>query len=195
MNSVNNEPPLFTLFILILIISANFLGSLFPCRVQFLLKNNVFIKHLLGFFTMLFFVMLSSPVKMSNLMEVIKISLFMYILFIFVCKTTAYIFIIVFLLLGSSYLIILYDKHVNKTISNEDDEKKRLVSKNSLSYLKFLYLVIILLTIIGFIIYLGEKKIEYGKKFNYSNFLFGLPECKEMSPSVDINTAFKAAFK
>ena len=40
------DAPFYTIFILILIISANFLGSTFPCRVQKLLSENVYIKHI-----------------------------------------------------------------------------------------------------------------------------------------------------
>jgi len=41
--------PLFTVFILILIISANTLLPLFPCKFQSLLRDNMLMKHLINF--------------------------------------------------------------------------------------------------------------------------------------------------
>jgi len=49
--------------------------------------------------------------------------------------------------------------------------------------------------IIGFIIYLGEKKIEYKNNFKYITFLFGNPKCKGYSPNTNYEEAFVSAFK
>ena len=38
--------------------------------------------------------------------------------------------------------------------------------------------------IIGFILYLGEKKIEYKDKFNYITFIFGKPSCTNIFPKI-----------
>ena len=54
---------IFCIFIFFLIISANFLAELFPCRLQYILRNNMVIKHLFGLFSMIFFVVLSSGIK------------------------------------------------------------------------------------------------------------------------------------
>ena len=61
----------------------------------------------------------------------------------------------------------------------------------------YLFLSSIPITIIGFIHYLGEKKIEYGaQEFNYNRFFFGKPNCKNESPTYKgfIDT-IKYAFK
>ena len=56
------ETNIFTIFIFILIISGNFL-ALVPCKLQDELNNNMYVKHLFGLFTMIFFVTLAAPVK------------------------------------------------------------------------------------------------------------------------------------
>lgn len=48
--------PVYPIFILLLIISANYLADLFPCRLRELLENNIYVKHLFGYLTLLFFV-------------------------------------------------------------------------------------------------------------------------------------------
>tara|TARA_B110000881_G_C18379152_1_gene415199 strand:+ start:150 stop:509 length:360 start_codon:yes stop_codon:yes gene_type:complete len=42
---------------------------------------------------------------------------------------------------------------------------------------KYLFISIIPISIFGFILYLGEKKMEYKDKFTYFTFLFGKPKC------------------
>lgn len=186
-----NEIPLFSIFILILIVSANFIGSLFPCRIQEVLRENVIMKHILGFFTMIFFVMISAPIVQKNIFDTIKDSFLMYVFFIMLTKTAKYIFIGCFVLLCITYLLVLYDKQIDE--SEDHPNKKR--NKNMNQYiLSLLYTIIITLTIIGVIIYMGEKKIEYGKKFNYFKFFLGEPNCKGKTPKVNISDAIIGAF-
>ena len=73
--------PLYTIFILVLIISANFLAQLFPCRLQQVFNESMFTKHLFGFFTMIFFVVLSAPMEDKSLKIVIPKAFTLYILF------------------------------------------------------------------------------------------------------------------
>ena len=58
-----------------------------------------------------------------------------------------------------------------------------------------LLIVFIIILILGFIIYMGEKKIEYKNKFDYITFIFGKPSCKHNSPNVNLRYALKSAFK
>ena len=49
------------LFIFVLIISGNFLADLFPCHIQNLMKNNIYMKHLFGFMILYFLTILTFP--------------------------------------------------------------------------------------------------------------------------------------
>lgn len=189
-----HEIPLFTIFILILIVSANFIGSIFPCRVQKLLSENVFMKHILGFFTMIFFVMLSAPIVQNNILDTITNSFLLYIYFILLTKTAKYIFLLCFILLLVTYILILYKEQVKK---NNDDKKN--TKHNNIKWandiISLLYTITILFTIFGVIIYMGEKKFEYGKKFDYVHFWLGNPDCKDASPKIKMSKALHYAFK
>ena len=44
-------------------------------------------------------------------------------------------------------------------------------------YEKYIVYVILFLSIFGFIIYIGEKKIDYGESFNWETFLIGNIRC------------------
>jgi len=39
--------------------------------------------------------------------------------------------------------------------------------------------LLICIGIIGFVLYYGEKKFEYGKRFNHLTFLLGKPVCRK----------------
>ena len=44
---------------------------------------------------------------------------------------------------------------------------------------KGLTYALISIGIVGFILYYGEKRYEYGKRFNFLTFLLGKPVCRE----------------
>ena len=48
------------------------------------------------------------------------------------------------------------------------------------------------ITAFGFIIYLGEKKLEYGEEFSFMNFIIGNPICKGYTPPYSIKNNVKA---
>ena len=56
------EPELTHPFIILsLLMSANYLGELFPCKVQSVFSKNMIVKHILGFLSLMFFVVLTRP--------------------------------------------------------------------------------------------------------------------------------------
>lgn len=188
---ISNNFPVFTIFILILIISANFLAQLFPCRLQYELNNNMYLKHFFAFLTMIFFVVLASPIKNKKLNKIVIESFLLYIVFLFLIKTDYRIFIILLALLSISYLLVLKkveledDKEVNK-----DDSNKVAEIDNQIKYIEYISfgitVLIVVLIIIGFLSYLGQKKVEYKNNFAFSKFLFGKPSCKNKSPSITL---------
>lgn len=207
-----HEIPLYTIFIFILIISANFLAQLFPCRFQKALNNNMYIKHIFGLLTMNFFVTLTLPEFESSLYETFKSSLALYLLFVVITNVDTVIFYIVVFLLGVSYLIYLNknviqkkidaikdttnktDRALDQNISVETDPilNHQLQYYHSVSH--YLNIISMALIAFGFIVYLGKKKYEYKKDFRYIEFLFGHPTCVDDSPNVSYMQAIKYAF-
>lgn len=181
---------IFCIFIFFLIISANFLAELFPCRLQYILRNNMVIKHLFGLFTMIFFVVLSSGIKNKNILKIMLTAFVLYIIFILITKCNINIFFIIILLLGTTYII---------NIIKEDEiesSKKELDENNIYDKITFiLYILIIVFIILGVLLYIGEKKIEYKKDFNYITFFVGKSVCKGESPGRNMLEAIKHIFK
>jgi len=189
--NIATNVPIFTIFVLILIISANFLAQLFPCRFQHELNNNMYLKHFFSFLTMVFFVVLSSPIKNKKIKVIVVQSIFLYIAFLFLIKTDYRIFILLLVLLSVSYLFVLkkVELEADKEEFKENQEKLKELDDEikNVDFYNFVTMIfIVIFVIIGFLSYLGQKKIEYKNNFDFNKFLFGKPSCKNKSPSVSI---------
>jgi hypothetical protein len=190
MKNVVVDSNLFCIFIFFLIVSANFLAQLFPCRIQYVLVNNMFVKHLFGLFTMIFFVVLTSGIKNKNILNILINGLVLYIIFMLITKCNIYVFFIIIGLLATTYIInIIKEEEI-------ENNKKELDVNNIYDTITYIiYIIICVFIILGILLYMGEKKIEYKKDFNYITFFIGKPSCKGESPNVSIFEAIKHIFK
>ena len=194
------EPELTHPFIILsLLMSANYLGELFPCRVQAVFSKNMIVKHILGFLSLMFFVVLTRP-NLYTSSNFVYISVLLYGFFMFLSKLNYIIWFIVFGIFAILYVSHVYlnqiesENQINRskigdnTVSPDADDKmptQNITEKIETIKMiqKYLLFAVLPTTLIGFIHYLGEKKIEFGpNKFNYTHFLFGKPKCKEFSP-------------
>lgn len=187
-----------SVFTMVLIVSANFLAETFPCRVQYLLKNNMIAKHIFGLLTMVFFVVLAvSDTSQDYFHHIFIEGILLYLVFILMTKTSTGFFFAIMLLLAVIYLLHLYDK--KQDTNQMIDEKQKSSSSRSSSRSSriskvsdILYYLTYILLGIGVLTYIGEKKIEYGKRFSYIYFFLGKPTCKGSSPSVGFLRAMNA---
>ena len=192
MKQILIDSNIFCIFIFILIVSANFLAEIFPCRIQYLLRSNMYVKHIFGLFTMIFFVVLSSGIKDKDIFTIVQISTLLYILFILISKSQIYTFYFILMLLCITYIIHIIKE---KEKENKDEKNDTLEKINNYEYIMYvLYILIIIITILGVILYMGEKKIEYKNSFKYITFFFGKPSCKGKSPNVNLFKSLKYAF-
>ena len=192
---IDDSFPLSTIFVLILIVSAGFILQIFPCRLQNALNSNMYLKHLFGFFTLLFVVVINSSLK--NRKYIFLKSLLLYIFFILLTKTDYNFLIVILILLGLTYVIFLEkdrlenEKDKNPNTKTPDEDKKISFYTNIIN---IIYIVIILFTIVGVFAYMGEKKLEYKKSFNYITFFIGKTDCKNTISSPPIIKSLKHAF-
>jgi hypothetical protein len=193
-----SDAPYNTLFIIYLIISCNFLGSLFNCNLQKLLTDNIYIKHIFCFLTILFSIIYvdSNIIKECKYIEGFFYAIIFYIWFVLTTKTNIYITLIILMLLLIVYILQL---HIN-TISNQielneeqkelNEEQKELYEEQKQNQIKLnktidniklsQYIIIsitFLITIIGFIYYYISKKKKYQKNWNTLTFIFGKNKC------------------
>ena len=203
------ETNIFTIFIFILIISGNFM-ALVPCKLQDELNENMYVKHLFGLFTMIFFVTLAAPVKDKTISAVTFNSFLLYLLFILITKVHVKIFYVIAGLLGTTYIVVLLkeadldkinanasatDVKNNDTMEQSNKQAEKIILTNQLkiydNVIFYSSIFILLLTIIGVLAYMGEKKIEYKKNFKYVTFFLGKTVCKHSSSNIDMIKALR----
>ncbi len=201
--------PVYTIFILLLIISANFLSQLFPCRFQEELKNNIYLKHLFAFMTLFFFVIITAPLEEKPIDHLFGKSILIYIWFLLFIRTSYPFFllllgifiVIYFFVLKKTYYTELYknkekDKNNKKdNFENISDQQQKNIDIDFYDSINhYLLIFSILITILGFFIYLGEVKHLKKNKFNFIKFIFGHPDCgiepSKLTPLQALNYAF-----
>ena len=169
------------IFVFILIISGNYLGELLPCRVQHFIRHNMIFRHFFGFLTLVFFVVLTLP-KLFN-QDIFLISLLLYAYFIILSKTYYVFWIIIVSIFGFIFVTTAYLENKSDKKGSEGKKDTKGKSKEESVYIKYIRYVagitIMISTVLGFLIYLGNKKREYGKNFHYMDFLLGKPECSD----------------
>ena len=193
-----SDAPYNTLFIIYLLISCNFLANLFSCNLQQLLSENMFVKHIFGFLTMLFCIIYldSNIIKESKYMEGFLYAIIFYIWFWLTTKTHLYTTLIILMLLLIVYILQIHKNTLYQELEKEQklekDQKQQEIEQKELDqklielekYINNIQLsqhIIIgsalVITIIGFIYYYIEKKREYKDNWNSLKFIFGKNVC------------------
>jgi hypothetical protein len=186
--------PLYSVFILILILSGGYIIQLIPCKLQKILDTNIFIKHLFAFLTLIFLVTIVDPNNTSKkLSTIIYTSFLLYIFFIVIIKTHYKFFISIIFVLGIKYLLLLYKNQIQDENKNNEIELNNKL-QNIVLIQDILFGVVIFLLLIGFLVYYGEKKYEYKNKFNFITFLFGKPNCAYTPQKISIYESLKYVF-
>jgi hypothetical protein len=169
MNILDNSLPISSLFTFILIIGGNYIGELLPCRLQKVLKTNMVFKHLLGFLTLIFFVQFSDK-QNSSLEKLVKQAIVLYIWFALIIKMNTQMFVILSAVLSIMFIIKLYKEQELKKTPHKNFDKLNNIYNG-------MFVISILITLYGFIMYWREKEITFGKAFDIGTFLFGPKEC------------------
>ena len=165
---------------LYLIICANFMVPLFSCDLQSIIGENILVRHMIALLTMIFFVRLNGPEK-SSFKNIITDSIILYLWFIATTRITSEILYIIIPLAAIYFIIYIYETTLNSE-KNKDDK----LSKNIELVKLWMTRAMGFFIIIGVILYYGEKRLEYGNKFNINSFIFGKLTCKQHTPKYTI---------
>ena len=160
---------------------------MFPCGFQKLFDNSVVMKYILTFFILFISIILVKPSisKNKSLVYVFGISIYIYIWFLLMAKMNVYFFLTLLFLLFILYICIQYYNY--KKLSDEDKKIYDIVTTT-------IFILSIVITVVGFLLYYGEKKYEYKKLFNWKDFFFKNLNCKLNSPKGSIKDYFLAIF-
>tara|TARA_Y100000992_G_scaffold302656_3_gene278052 strand:+ start:15563 stop:16063 length:501 start_codon:yes stop_codon:yes gene_type:complete len=135
------------LSIFLLIIGGNFIGDIFSNDLIKLLKNNLIIKHIAGFFIMLFFIGFIQ--KNISFKDKILNSSILYILYILIMNTYIYGTLFIIICISLLYINNLYIRDLEKTLSINKEISDEL--NNKIQFNKNINIIILLFTILGII--------------------------------------------
>jgi hypothetical protein len=166
-----------SLFLLFLAVSGNFVAETLGCKLQNLLSNNMYAKHLVIFF-MIYFTLNYSKVEAPHPLESLKSTFLLYIFFVLFGRIPLSVFIVTTSLLVFTYVLNNYRDYY-KSLNEKQDNDKFAAMDDKLKNTQLILLSITAgLIIIGNIAYFIMKKKEYGKSFNFLTFIFGHTHCR-----------------
>jgi len=102
--SFDKNLPIFSMFILVLIITGVYLIDVFPCRVRKFIQSNIYLKHFIGLLTLIFLVVITDIISINKSIGPIIKSFILYMIFIFYTKTEIHFFIITLIFHNYIYL-------------------------------------------------------------------------------------------
>jgi len=145
-------------------------------------------RHVIAFVGLAFFTVVADAEyeDFTGFIPLFVSAVFVYAWFMISSKMAANWWIPLVLLLAILYFINTYRDHAKK------------LTKDMALYLNYGELAAVILsaliTFFGFIIYVGEKKIEYRGKFDFSTFMLGTETCKNTPTKTAYWDSLKAAF-
>lgn len=187
------------IFLLIISVCGNFVAETLGCKAQKLLSSNMICKQIV-IFSMIYFAIgfTSPPHKLINPMNILKVSFYIWFLFLMFNRMHIFFMILVFILLSLKYFIMTYVTYFNliiKEINQNDSTKSNLKSDKqnykSIEYYQkrinilekiqqYIIYSIIITILIGFILYTRLKLNEYKSKWSIIKYIFGVNKCKSL---------------
>ena len=224
------------LFFTYLVIFSGDIQLILNCGVQKMMKENIFVRHILIFLSIYLFVFIlkwynldvinvkdnfsnnlieeeadevnnnkfikNIKNKTKYLIDSVITTVIAYIIFIISTKIEINVFIIILIILLVVITIQIiskaYDEKLHMYImkynfidSNTIKEIKKISKEKNIKYENniilihniayILYLLILILMVYGFYKYYKIQKNTYGKKWNWTKFIFGIQKCKSIN--------------
>ena len=160
-----------SVFAFYMVVATNFLPEIIGCRMQHILKNSMLAKHIMAMILLFFLVVYVNPTNSDKKMVYnISLTLMIYAWF-FMTTRSPFIIAVVSILL----LLVVYILSTRKDrLKSENKKDEADVVEKVQNYLMVIAIVI---STFGFVLYVLEKKAEYGKRFRIDKFLLGKLTC------------------
>ncbi len=154
-------------FVLLLVISSNFVTSTFNCDLLHQFYNNPYVTHAFVIAIIFFSInILGNPNKDETFNNVMYKSLYVYLVYLLLTKQSPGLFLISVILIVSIFLLTYY--------FNNKDEKNDLILDNTNYYLEIILFVVLLY---GFYFSITKEYSQNKDNFNFFNYLFKIYKC------------------
>lgn len=164
------------LSIFLFIIAGNYAGDLYSCGLRHIFNEYMILKHIIGFFIMLFFIGLLQK-EVTLFIKIIQ-SLFLYFWYILIMRAPTLITLITIILICIIFLINIYIEDIkNKNKSNNNQSNNNKENDSKITYYQnianILFIISFFISLIGTIIFVLLLKNNLGNKFNIFKFMLG----------------------
>ena len=160
------------LSIFLFIIAGNYAGDLYSCGLRHIFNEYMILKHIIGFFIMLFFIGLLQK-EVTLFIKIIQ-SLFLYFWYILIMRAPTLITLITIILICIIFLINIYIEDIkNKKVqsnNNKENDSKITYYQNIAN---ILFIISFFISLIGTIIFVLLLKNKLGNNFNIYQFILG----------------------
>lgn len=155
------------LAIFLFIIAGNYVGDIYSCSLRKLFNDSMILKHIIGYFILLFFVGLIQ--KDLFMHDKIISSFILYLTFIIIMRAPYYISLISIILISFMYIINLYIEDLEKLNDKNNIEYYKLINN-------YIFTLILVICIIGLIMFIIKTKLKYKNKFSIYKFIIGIKD-------------------
>ena len=135
---------------------------------------------------MIFFVRLSSTSK-PTFVKLLASSAALYLWFIATTRMNMELWFVAAAISMALFLIYIYE-----TSMDREEETNTIIKDNLPTVKQGLINTLAVVTLLGVVIYYGEKRLEYGKKFDLMTFIMGKPKCKYYTRQYTLSDKLKA---
>lgn len=153
-----------SLAIFLFIIGGNYVGDLYSCRLRKLFNDSMLLKHVIGYFILLLFVGITQ--EELNVKEKMAFSGGLYIIFIIIMRAPYYISLFSGIAIIFMYLVELYISDLQKINDIKSVETYKRINES-------IFIVTLLSSILGIIMFVRQMKLKYKNKFKIYNFILG----------------------
>ena len=180
-------------FIILISVSVNFLGSTINCDLQGVLTNVPIARHICFIFMLVFLMDFLGKSKMAPL-KMIGSSIIVYIVFLLIAKqgglflsiNLGVILVIYLLSLQVSYTNDRFSVLTNQLTDIKEEEKKEMkqLEKTINNYNNIKKVLIVMsggLVLFGFGSYLNKQMVDHKDNFNFVTFILGTNQCKQLA--------------
>ena len=168
------------MFFLLLIISSGFVGDILNCKYQRAIVNNIYMKHLVAFLT-LYFLNSNLFTDEDHPFNKLLNCMILYIIFVIIMRLnltfTGIVLFLIFIIHLLHQHYIFYRENPDKT------ENYKLVIKLHY-FIRLISIITLIISIIGLIINIKQRKKEYGKNFNLNKFMLGNLKCENIEKKI-----------
>ena len=170
MNQLIDKNIIKGIFLIILAEYGNFVADTVGCNTQKFLSDNILAKQFIIVIIIYFSINFTSDTDVNPTINIIK-ALLVWFGFLMFNKMDLTFTITAFLLLVTVYVIDNYNQYYK--IQKKNTDKLDKIQQG-------IYIVIAVLTVLGFSIYLSNKYVEYKDVWSNVDFIFGTNKCSSM---------------